>query len=560
MLACVAVPAQEWRLPPGGAVEYRRVGEAAGSAVVPRAAAARSAALSARVPERYFPRFVPAPWLCAGELRRDQRGLEGPVRDLRDVIRCAAFDLRGRGLGHRHAGVVPYGDLALSGSWRRADDGTESLTATVSARRPRDRLGAFCVLRCAGSLVLTRRVDRDRGVVVSFHGVIDVVVEEGERCHRRLRAEEAWQLVAVRENQDADFRQRVAAAISGGAEFVRASVAADRSYLDGKVEEQRSYGSGRLALALLTLLHAHVGCDDPAVAAGFRQLCRRRIVDAYSLAAALMAMARRGAAAGGQLSERERKVAQQWLDRLLRCVDPRTDRQQVLRFNYVAGPRYDTSVQQYGLLGLAAAQRCGLAVAGTDFAAAARHLLAVQCPSAGRHALSVVRYAELRPGEVFAPRPQAAACRGFAYVDPDAPPFGSMTSAGVSGLLLARDGMAAAGHTDRALSRRIDDATRDGFAWLAANFSVRCNPGWPERGRFHWYYWLYCLERSCELDRIARLDGRDWYYEGALQLLGQQQPGGAFRSGGGTGLQIDATCFAILFLAKAAGQAAITPR
>jgi len=132
-----------------------------------------------------------------------------------------------------------------------------------------------------------------------------------------------------------------------------------------------------------------------------------------------------------------------------------------------------------------------------------------------------------------------------------------MTAAGVSGLLLARAGIKAAGGRDRGLDRRIDLALRDGFAWLGANFSVRCNPGDPERGRRHLYYWLYCLERSCELARLARLDGRDWYYEGALQLLSQQRPDGGFR-GGGSSLRLEATCFAVLFLAKAAGQAAVT--
>lgn len=555
------VAGQQWQLPECGAAEYRRETAAAVSAVHRSARAARDAELlgAARCPERLVPGIAPAPFLCEGELDRDRRAIEGPVRDLRDVLRAVAFDL-GAGGGGRFACVVPYGDLAVSGSWhRRGADGSEELRATVRGRPSRDaRLSRFCARGCSGRLALTRRFDADRGVVASFDGEIDLVVDEGERRFRRVRVRDAWELVAVRHNQDVDFRLRVAAAIRGGAAFVRAAIAADRSYLDGSVTDRRSYGSGRLALGLLALLHAHVPPDDAVVRDGFRELLRRRLVDTYSLGAALMALGRLGAAR--PLGERERAAAEKWLDRLLENVDPRTDRREVLRFNYVRAPRYDTSVQQYGLLGMAAARRCGVAVDGAAFAAAARHLLAVQCPSAGRHAWREVSHAALRAaaGESAAGEKRRTRCRGFAYVDADEPPFGSMTAAGISGLLLARDGMAAAGHTEAGLTRAIGCGVQDGFGWLARELSLRCNPGFAERGRFHWYYWLYCLERSCELAGIARLDGRDWYYEGALQLIAQQQPSGAFSSGGAADLQIDATCFAVLFLAKATAKAAVT--
>ena len=55
----------------------------------------------------------------------------------------------------------------------------------------------------------------------------------------------------------------------------------------------------------------------------------------------------------------------------------------------------DLALQQYGLLGLRAAQRCGVEVAGATFAAAARQLLAVQCPASGRQSYRVLTHAEL---------------------------------------------------------------------------------------------------------------------------------------------------------------------
>ena len=71
---------------------------------------------------------------------------------------------------------------------------------------------------------------------------------------------------------------------------------------------------------------------------------------------------------------------------------------------------------------------------------------------------------------------------------------------------------------------------------------------------------FYCLERCCELQGVARLHGRDWYYEGGLQLLAAQKGSGSFRSGHASTLQLDSTCFAILFLAKASTPAPLTGR
>ena len=120
--------------------------------------------------------------------------------------------------------------------------------------------------------------------------------------------------------------------------------------------------------------------------------------------------------------------------------------------------------------------------------------------------------------------------------------------------------MTAGAGSDRALVARIDEAVRDGCGWLAAEFSVRTNPGFAERADHHWYYWLHGLERSCELAGVARLQGRDWYYEGALQLLSHQQANGSFRAEQASSLLLDTTCFAVLFLAKARPAAAVTPR
>ena len=588
-----ATRAQEWvwRIPPLGAVEYRR--DDGGKASEPQrsAAAAKQAPASAKLPDRYLHRLPPSPWLCQGELRPDQKAIDGPVRDLRDLLRALACDLGNRGSARvRCPRLLPFGDVTVTGSWSTPTaDGTQQLRANFAAsalagrddevRGTVELLKSFCVADGDGSVVLTRTVDAGKGVVKSWNGTIDVVADEGDKTFRRVVVTDRHEFVAVRDNQDADFRKRVAEAITKGTDWVRDAIDESKPFLVDKGGDDRNYGSGRLALGLLTLLHGHVPAADPVVQRGFAELRKRRPEDSYSLAAALMAMAALHAPAGEaaalrdgrlatlpvhELPEKDHKVAARWLQQLLENVDPRGPSLNVLRFNYTAGPRYDTSLQQYGLLGLWSAQRCGLDVPAGAFAAAARHLLEVQAPGTGGVTLRLVNYAQLRAaaGTEAPPRAseQAARARGFAYHDGSEPAFGSMTAAGVSGLLLARAGMAARGEVDRALAARIDDAVRDGYAWLADQFSVRCNPGFAERADNHWYYWLYCLERSCELAGVARLQGRDWYYEGGLQLLSQQQGNGAFRTGHNSTLQLDATCFAVLFLAKATAAAPITGR
>ncbi|MBX3462888.1 MAG: hypothetical protein KF830_06940 [Planctomycetes bacterium] len=590
LLALAPLPAQDavWRIPARGAVEYHREWSAAASAVARSKVEAKAAAATGKAPDRYLHRLPPAPWIAHGELDADARALTGPVRDLRDLGRALACDL-GTGVRGRFPRLLPFGDVAVAGGWTRAADGAQTLRANVQCRPPAplpgetrgvaERLRAFCLPAAEGTLSITRRVDGERGVVTSFRFELDLVVEEGPKAFRRFQLGDEWRIVAVRDNQDFDFRRRVAAAIETGTAFVRDAIETRKSFLAPGSGEDRDFSGGRLALALLTLVHGGVPAEDPVLQRGFDDLRRRRLEDTYSLAAALMAVAARSAPAGEaerirngelaavpvrRLDERDARAAQKWLERLLGNVDPRVDRAELLRFNYTEGPRYDTSLQQYGLLGLWSARTCGLEVPPGAFAAAARHLLAVQAEGGARLRLSSTDHGALREvaGTGAEPRAEvrAATARGFAYQERDEPPFGSMTSAGVSGLLLARAGIVAAGRPDRALVQRLDAAVADAFAWLAGEFSVRCNPGFAERADRHVYYWLYGLERSCELAGIAWLQGRDWYYEGALQLLSQQQKNGSFRAEQASTLLLDATCFAVLFLAKATPPAAVTPR
>ena len=575
LLSAPLAPAQalRWRLPPQGAAEYRRTWSAA-SAVAETPAGAQALVARGAVPERYLPRVAPAPWLCQGELRADQTGIGDPPRDLRDVVRAVACDFAGRG-SWRFPRLLPFGDLLLTGSVGTADAaGVQTLRLAVARREVaalpgddrelRERLRPLCGTAASGTLVITRTVDAQAGLVREFTAELVLFVDEGAHACRRIELCDHWTLIGLHENQDVAFRQQVGAAVRAGALWVRAALdGLDASYLHDKDERPpRSFGSGRLALAVQTLLHAEVPATDPVLAAALRELARRRLLDSYSLGVALLAMSARyappreaelvrdgtlPARQRRQLGDRDRALAERWLAQLLRNVDQRVDPAVLLRFNYTAGARCDNSIQQYGLLGLDAAALCGLPIPATAWRAAADQLLAAQCPANGRHVdLCLLTHRELQAGA--AGRRVHAPARGFAYQDPEEPPYGSMTAAGLTGLVLARAGLLGQGARPGEL-RTVDEAIDAGFAWLAAEFTARANPGFAGRAHSHCYYWLYSLERACELAGLARLQGRDWYYEGALQLLAAQQPNGSFRSD--DSLLLDATCFAVLFLKQA---------
>ncbi|MBL9075946.1 MAG: hypothetical protein JNL08_00500 [Planctomycetes bacterium] len=584
LLAPLAAQDPAWRLPARGAAEYRRTRtEATVTAASKRAVLAAAAGES--VPEHLLPRLVMPAWLCQGELAADQRAVGDEPRDLRDLVRAVAFDLRlQKNVKVRYLRLVPFGDLVLTGRVDAADAaGGQRFTLDVATEEPQVRPGEgkaslrqhvrpLCRHAAVGTLQVTRRFDGAAGVVASFAVELTLVFEEDGKAWRKLVLRDAWELVAVHDNQDAAFRAAVADAIVKGAKWVRERLQADAlQELRDDEEEDRSYGSGRIALALLTLLHAEVPGDDPLVTAAFDELRRRELVDTYSLGIGLMALAARhappnereqlrtgalAAPAPRQLPAADRALAARWLARLQQNVDTRVDPGNRLRFNYVADARWDNSVNQYGLLGLWSAKLCQLDVPSELWRAAASHLIEFQGDDGGRSLrLSLTTHRELARTDDAAARTRGSAgavpARGFAYEYRDRPPYGSMTTAGIAGLVLARAGMHASGQQKAEVLPKVDAGVAAGFAWLAAEFHVRSNPGHVDRRHDHWYYYLYGLERACELAGIALLQDRDWYYEGALQLLAQQQANGTFTTEHAGGREIETTCFAILFLKKA---------
>jgi hypothetical protein len=235
----------------------------------------------------------------------------------------------------------------------------------------------------------------------------------------------------------------------------------------------------------------------------------------------------------------------------------RTDPTAVLRFNYVRGDRFDNSVNQYGLLGLYAAQLCGVKVAPAVWEAAANHLLTCQGSPRGLVELELTDYRTFHRmqneggGRTAVRTPVRAA--GWGYQEPkdtgeNTPVFGSMTAAGIAGLSICEAGLLAGENRRPRQSADIAQARAAGFAWLAQNLQVRYHPGFVDRQQHWFYYWLYGLERAALLSGIALIQGRDWYFEGAMVLTGAQGKGGEWPGELMPDADVERTAMAILFL------------
>jgi len=161
------------------------------------------------------------------------------------------------------------------------------------------------------------------------------------------------------------------------------------------------------------------------------------------------------------------------------------------------------------------------------------------------------------------PAESATRARGFGYGMNMGPGrsgvYESMSAAGVSSLLIARQWLARAngGEVPADLAPRVDRALGDGFAWLQHRFSVRQNT--PAHG---WYFYnLYSIEKATEIGAVARLGGHDWWLEGASEILLREKPNGGWAesaaSKDGTAYE---TALAVLFLTRATAEPEIEVR
>ena len=129
-----------------------------------------------------------------------------------------------------------------------------------------------------------------------------------------------------------------------------------------------------------------------------------------------------------------------------------------------------------------------------------------------------------------------------------------MTCAGISSLAIAREQLQQRKKLAPKLEKHIGDMILGGWAWLDRHWAVDRHPRHPGN-RWHQYY-LYSLERAGILDGVKRVGGKDWYRQGAMQLLARQKKSGSWDESEKE--QITKTCFALLFLKRATAPVVLT--
>lgn len=221
----------------------------------------------------------------------------------------------------------------------------------------------------------------------------------------------------------------------------------------------------------------------------------------------------------------------------------------------------DTSISQYGMLGLWAASRAGINVPPKVWDLSAQWHMRTQLKDGAfsyqplngvngpMHSMSVAGAGSLAIARLFlvdqknVPPPDS---------DEDADPkvkkkdkaFGVLERvtpvepASVDGGQKPVDDANYKPTTGR---KELDAHLGGSMAWLGKNYTIDKPTGWP-------IYYLYGLERAAALTGSAKIGGHDWYKEGSEHLLRTQKPEGAWFDQSG---QVAATAFGVLFLCRA---------
>lgn len=344
------------------------------------------------------------------------------------------------------------------------------------------------------------------------------------------------------------FRRRVNEAIDRGAQHLRASQSSDGSW-GGPGD-----AAGITALTLLAALKAGARPDDPSVERAFAYLRGCKYERTYSVACLLMALEAKyfpgGADESDAYLERPRlaktrisaedrewiRGAAEWLvaQQGVGTGPPPRGAALFPVWRYPGGG-YDLSNTQYALFGLASANRCGVPTAKA-WLPALRFLLGVQ-ENEGPE-VEVTRY--VRDRDCLHRKRERARARGFTYMF-EGGAYGSMTSAGLCSLVLCQQALERNPNFQAGYSGKTREAIRDALAWLEEYFDVEEN---VFRGKTWWTYYLFNLERAGSLLGARYVGTRDWYLEGAEELLAIQRGDGSF------GDLVDSD-FAILFLKRA---------
>ena len=458
--------------------------------------------------------------------------LEGPARILSlaevEVIRAGKNIALGRpatqststngGLAHRavdgdRSGVYDAGSVTHTDEqpdpWWEVDLGRPGIVEQVSLWNRTD----CCQERLDGLRVLL--LDADRNVVWQERG--------GPRpAPRRDYSVGGAAIIDLGPSPAARSRRQEAVdnAIDRGVEYLIETQAVDGSWLHAT----NAYGPGATGFALYTLLKQGVPKDHQAIRRGFAYLRGSRPNKTYSVSCVLLALC-------ALEDERDMPQIEALVEKLLEWQGANgSDGERRAMWAY-PGSTADLSNTQFAALALRGAYHRGVKIHKDVW----HGLIEATIDHQGEE----VDVELPRDGEESRSGPPKAA--GFRYRPTGGHSFesGSMTTAGLSILAIAREGLG--GKVPGKYRRSFYRAERAGLNWLAANFLPNNNPG--HLGSWHDYY-LYGVERVGALFELERFGVHDWYWEGAGNFIRRQKGDGHWDN-------LPNTCFALLFLSRA---------
>lgn len=339
-----------------------------------------------------------------------------------------------------------------------------------------------------------------------------------------------------------------------------------------------SHQRGGTALSLLALMMCGVDANDERVVESFKLLRDTEFVTTYDVSVSIMAYEaryiskeeREAFLKGEKPNEGDRKLSAEDKAEVQRLTDWLIENRNEpnVMWNYKRDPeneaRYDFSTTQYALLGFGSAMRCGIKIPPGYV----RNLVDFVRDRQSQDGPEVKRVVDYQPGKdkrgkksddkiTFSTKNVKA--RGWAYSASASwnkdtlatSAYGSMTCAGITCLIAGMDIAANMDDETRREEfggksqynnwlRQANESLEGGMTWMEHWFSVSRN---PNKGRYHYYYYLYGLERIGMLADAHYMGTHDWYHEGASALITLQD------DKGGWGNAVN-TSFALLFLKR----------
>ena len=356
------------------------------------------------------------------------------------------------------------------------------------------------------------------------------------------------------ENVD-PFQKRINAAIARGRDNLLGQIPGMTAKLPG------GYPMGRLALPLAAALKGGASTKDKTIVAAFAKLAKLQPSKTYGVACylfALDALARKQAKEGVQRRGRtfvgrkphqakgdvRKRMAQmvEWL------VGARAEGMGYWNYGYCTAPgaqRHDFSNAQFAILGLQIGIEHGIAVPRKVFEEIAKIFISTQTLIEAPEKIKIsygLRLEDLLANRRTKTKAQSTSFSvkpgGWQYHATKGGSKASMTAAGASSLLVARNGL---GRGNLALRQAVDKALVRSYAWINRNFKSFIVAG----GGGHGLYTMYSLEKVGDLGEIEKFGDHNWYVEGATILLDKQQGDGGWAGG------YVNTSFAVFFLTRA---------